>query len=194
MKIKKRFYIPVLKIVFLTGLLFFNNSIIHGQEEMEDVTVSLSFSDETATKTIIATVTDQSGLPIEEVELFFFVQRTFSLLPLGDGFNETDENGELEIEFPNDLPGDKKGNVTIIVKIIDHDLYNDLSIETIKKWGIPTHLNDTADERSLWAASANAPITLIAAVSCMIFVIWFIILYIIFNFYKISKIKALNKY
>lgn len=192
MKIKKRIYSQVLKIVFLTALLFFNISIIHGQDEMEDATVSLSFSDETATKTITAIVSDKSGLPIEEVELFFFVQRTFSLLPLGDEFNETDENGELEIEFPNDLPGDKKGNVTIIVKIIDHDLYNDLSIETIKKWGIPTYLNDTADERSLWAASANAPITLIVAVSCMIFVIWFIILYIIFTFYKISKIKPLK--
>ncbi len=192
MKIKKRIYSQVLKIVFLTGLLFFNNSIIYGQEEMEDAIVSLSFSDETETKTITATVTDQSGIPIEEVELNFYVQRTFSLLPLGDGFNETDENGELEIEFPNDLPGDAEGNVTIIVKIIEHDLYNDLTIETIKKWGIPTIISDTKGERSLWAAAANAPITLIITVSGMILVIWFIILYIIFNFYKISKIKPLK--
>jgi len=189
MKIKKRIYSPVLKIVFLTGLLFFNNSIMQGQEEMEDAQVFLSFSEETEPKTITATVTDQSGFPIEEVELHFYVQRTFSLLPLGDGFNETDEKGELEIEFPNDLPGNAEGNVTIIVKIIEHDLYNDLSIETIKKWGIPTLLSDNKEERSLWAASANAPITLILATSGMILVIWYIILYIIFNFYKISKIK-----
>jgi len=192
MKIKKRIYSPVLKIVFLTGLLFFNNSIMQGQEEMEDAQVFLSFSEETEPKTITATVTDQSGFPIEEVELHFYVQRTFSLLPLGDGFNETDEKGELEIEFPNDLPGNAEGNVTIIVKIIEHDLYNDLSIETIKKWGIPTLLSDKKEERSLWAASANAPITLIVATSGMILAIWYIILYIIFNFYKISKIKPLK--
>jgi len=192
MKIKKRIYSPVLKIVFLTGLLFFNNSIMQGQEEMEDAQVFLSFSEETEPKTITATVTDQSGFPIEEVELHFYVQRTFSLLPLGDGFNETDEKGELEIEFPNDLPGNAEGNVTIIVKIIEHDLYNDLSIETIKKWGIPTLLSDKKEERSLWAASANAPITLIVATSGMILAIWYIILYIIFNFYKISKIRPLK--
>lgn len=192
MKIKKRIYSQVLKIVFLTGLLFFNNSIMYGQEEMEDANISLSFSEESEPKTITATITNQSGLPIEEIELYFYVQRTFSLLPIGDGFNETDENGEVEIEFPNDLPGDAEGNITIIVKIIENDLYNNLSVETIKKWGVSRPLSNTIEERSLWAAAANAPITLIIAVSSMILVIWFIILYIILNFYKISKIKPLK--
>ena len=192
MKIKKPLFCQVLKIVFFTSLLFFNNSIIYGQEEMEDALVSLSFSDETGTKIITATVTDQTGLPVEEVELFFYVQRTFSLLPIGDGFNETDENGVVEVEFPNDLPGDIEGNVTIIAIIVEHDLYNDLSIETIKKWGVPTHIKENKNERTLWAASANAPITLIVAVSGMILVVWYIILYIIFNFYSISKIKPLK--
>ncbi|MBG7629881.1 MAG: hypothetical protein IZT56_05560 [Bacteroidetes bacterium] len=159
---------------------------------MEDAIVSLSFSEENDIKTIIATVIDQTSLPIEELELYFYVQRTFSLLPLGDGFNETDESGVLEIEFPNDLPGDAEGNVTIVVKITESDLYNDLALETIKNWGIPVLVDKAEEKRSLWASAANAPVSLITSVSLMIIAIWYIIFHIIFKLYKISKIKPLK--
>lgn len=192
MMIKKHIYIQFLKIVFLISLLFFNASIMYSQDEMEDAVVSLSFTEENDIKTIIATVIDQTGLPIEGLELYFYAQRTFSLLPIGDGFNETDESGVVEIEFPNDLPGDAEGNLIIVVKITDSDLYNDLVLETIKNWGIPV-LADKADEkRSLWATAANAPVSLITSVSLMIIVIWYIIFYIVFKLYKISKIKPLK--
>ncbi len=192
MKIKKHIYIQFLKIVFLISLLFFNASIMYSQDEMEDAIVSLSFSEENDIKTIIATVIDQTSLPIEELELYFYVQRTFSLLPLGDGFNETDESGVLEIEFPNDLPGDAEGNVTIVVKITESDLYNDLALETIKNWGIPVLVDKAEEKRSLWASAANAPVSLITSVSLMIIAIWYIIFHIIFKLYKISKIKPLK--
>ncbi len=192
MKIKKHIYIQFLKIVFLISLLFFNASIMYSQDEMEDAIVSLSFSEENDIKTIIATVIDQTGLPIEELELYFYVQRTFSLLPLGDGFNETDESGVLEIEFPNDLPGDAEGNVTIVVKITESDLYNDLALETIKNWGITVLVDKAEEKRSLWASAANAPVSLITSVSLMIIAIWYIIFHIIFKLYKISKIKPLK--
>ena len=191
MKIKNPNYSNLSRIVFFLVLVFLNNNILHGQEDMQDASIVLSFSDESNTKMITATVTDPLGNPAAEVELYFYVQRTFSLLPIGKGFNETDENGILEIQFPNDLPGDMEGNLTIITKIIESDLYNDLTIETIKKWGIPTHIKDTTHQRSLWAASANAPLTLIILVSGMILAIWFINCYIIFVLYKISKIKPI---
>lgn len=170
-----------------------NFSIIYGQDSLEEAEVSLSFSENNDVKTITALVKDQEGLPIEELDLFFYVQRTFSLLPIGDAFNTTDENGVVVVEFPTDLPGDTEGNVEIVVKIIESDIYNDLSLETIKNWGIPTIQPDQLEEkRSLWAAAANAPITLVLSVSGMILVIWYINSYIIFVLYKISKIKPLT--
>jgi len=185
-------YLKVFKIVFIISFIVFNTNNIYSQETKEDAIVSILFLDDNDTKIIEAKVTDTVGVAVEEIELYFFVKRTFSLLPIGDGFNSTDENGFVELEFPNDLPGDTEGDITIIVKIIDNDLYNDLSIETIKKWGIPTHISDNKDQRSLWAAAANAPISLIISISGMILAIWFIILYIIFNLFKISKIKPLK--
>ena len=166
---------------------------MYGQDSLAVAEVSLSFSDENDIKTIIATAVDASGLSIEELDLYFYVTRTFSLLPIGDVFNTTDENGVVEIEFPNDLPGDTEGNVEIVVKIIESDLYHDLTLNVIKKWGIPTTLLDQSEEkRSLWAAAANAPITLVLATSGMILVIWFIIGYIIFKLFKISRIKPIK--
>jgi len=182
-----------LGIFLVVQLLFISSSNMYGQDSLAVAEVSLSFSDENDIKTIIATVVDQSGLPIEELDLYFYVTRTFSLLPIGDVFNTTDENGLVEVEFPNDLPGDTQGIVVIVVKIIESDLYNDLNLKIVKNWGIPTTpLDQSEEKRSLWAAAANAPITLVLATSGMILVIWFIIGYIIFKLFKISRIKPIK--
>ena len=172
--------------------LYLNFAPIIGQETMEDANISISFSDEKNAKTMVAKATDKNGDAIEELELYFFVKRTFSLLPIGDVFNETDEEGIVEIEFPQDLPGDEKGNLIVVVKIMESDLYNDLSKELTMKWGIPTINDESREKRSLWAAAANAPITLILSVCLMIFAVWYVICYIIFILFKISKIKPVK--
>ena len=192
MNSNKNLYGCFLKIILLTHLLFIGGSNIYAQDSLAVAEISLSFSDENDVKTIIATAVDASGLPIEELDLYFYVTRTFSLLPIGDVFNTTDENGVVEIEFPNDLPGDTEGNVEIIVKIIESDLYHDLTLNVTKNWGIPVQLDQSEEKRSLWAAAANAPITLVLATSGMILVIWFIIGYIIFKLFKISKVQPLK--
>ena len=189
MKTKKNLHLSLLQVLFLIGWGFINNSMIYGQETMKEAIISISFNEENNLKTIIATVKDQEGQPIEELDLFFYVERTFSLLPIGDVFNTTDENGMVEVEFPSDLPGDSEGNVAIVVKILESDLYNDQTLEMTKKWGIPVQLDESQEKRSLWAAAANAPISLIVVVSSMIIAVWYIIIYIIYNLFTISKIK-----
>ena len=183
----------VLKLLILLSLIAFNSAFVYGQDEMEDAIISLSFSEDNDTKMVITKAVDQSGIPIEDLELYYYVKRTFSLLPIGDPFNSTDENGIIEVKFPNDLPGDTEGNVIIVVKILESDLYNDQTLEVSKNWGIPTVLEDPkVEKRSLWAAAANAPISLIVIVSSMILAVWYIIFYIIFKLYKISRIKPLT--
>lgn len=185
--------IQVFKALFLLIAIGFNNSVLYAQDSMEDAILSVSFSEENNTKIITTEAVDQSGLPIEDLELYFYVKRTFSLLPIGDPFNSTDENGIVEIEFPNDLPGDTDGNVIIVVKIIESDIYNDQSLEFTQNWGLPAVLEDSKSEkRSLWASAANAPISLIIIVCSMILAVWYIICYIFFKLYKISRIKPLT--
>lgn len=193
MKLKINNTISFLRLPWLIILLLFNINLTLGQDDdiMEDATISLSFVKNSDYNKIIATATDNNGEPIEELDLYFYVKRTFSSLPIGDVFNTTDENGMVEVEFPKDLPGDHEGNVTILVKIKESDLYNDLTIEETKKWGTPTEKLDQLEEkRSLWAAAANAPIVLVISISAMIVSIWFINCYIIYSLFKISKIRT----
>ena len=184
----------VFKMLMIIGFICISNAEIYGQEEMQDAIVTVSFSEKDGSKIITAIALDQEGLPIEYLDLYFYVKRTFSLLPIGDMFNSTDENGVVEVKFPSDLPADEEGNVTIVVKIMEADMYNDLTLEMTKNWGVPVVLDDPKiEQRSLWAAAANAPISLVLIVSAMILAIWYIICYIIFNLYLISRIKRLTK-
>ncbi|MBT8321653.1 MAG: hypothetical protein KJO90_08315, partial [Eudoraea sp.] len=155
----------------------------------QDALVTLSFLEEDDSKIVRATAKDQEGNPIADLELYFYVQRTFSLLPIGDVINFTDENGVVDIVFPHDLPGDEEGHVRIIVKLMESDMYNDLTIERLQNWGVPTSIDQFEEKRSLWAAAANAPIALVLATSGMIVAVWYIIGYIIFILFKISKLR-----
>ena len=163
------------------------------QEENKKAIIQLKFSEEDSKKYMTAKLNefsnDSIGKPIEEVDLFFYVERTFSLLPIGDVFNTTDENGEVTIEFPDDLPGDSIGNVKVIAKLTDADGYADTETSEIINWGIPTQLNVNKSERSLWAAGANAPISLLLLTNSLIVAAWGIIFYILHKIYQISKVK-----
>ena len=153
--------------------------------------IEIDFLEEKGNKYIIAKASeldhDSIGSPIEEIELYTFVERTFSLLPIGDRFNETDENGELIIEFPSDLPGDTAGLVNIIVKIEDADEYVDTLFSKTIDWGIPLIVDKNENKRALWAASANAPIYLLVLTNSLILIVWGIISYICLKIYHISK-------
>ena len=159
-------------------------------DEMKDAKISLNFEEDTEDgNTITALVTDSEGNPVEELDLFFFVKRTFSLLPIGDAFNTTDEEGKVTVVFPEDLPSDPEGNVTIVVKIMESDEYNDLTVEEVKNWGIKPDYDLSEEERSLWATSANAPLSLVLSTSLLILASWYIYWHIIYVLYKISKVK-----
>jgi hypothetical protein len=96
----------ILRIVVSIAILCFTGLVAYAQDTMQDAIISVTFSEKDNTKTIVAKAVDQSGMPIADLELYFYVERTFSLLPIGDSFNFTDEEGNIEVEFPNDLPGD----------------------------------------------------------------------------------------
>ncbi|HLF34860.1 MAG TPA: hypothetical protein VI583_11515 [Cyclobacteriaceae bacterium] len=165
---------------------------LKAQAENIPATIEIKLSEEDGKKNITATAYESagdsiSGNPIPEIDLYFYVERSFSLLPIGDVFNTTDENGEVTVEFPADLPGDTAGNVRIIVKIQDSDTYMNTEVAKTINWGIPLNSIKTGNGRSLWAAGANAPITLLLLVNSLIAAAWGLIFFILFKIYKISK-------
>jgi hypothetical protein len=162
---------------------------ITGQERTANI--KLDFHEEGENKMITATVTevfgDSIGEPVPELDLFFYVERTFSPLPIGDIFNTTDDEGKVMIEFPVDLPGDTLGNVRIIARIQESDEFADTEVKQEIRWGVPLEIDDNVNKRSLWAAGANAPIPLLILVNSLILITWSIIFYIMFKLYRISR-------
>lgn len=178
--------------LFFCIILFFLFSVQYSQGQEKKAIIRLQFSEVGVKKYITAKVNefenDSIGGPVSEIDLNFYVERTFSLLPIGDIFNTTEENGEVKIEFPSDLPGDSVGNVKIIVKILEADEYTDTEVEEIINWGKVTRFNNKQTERSLWAAGANAPISLLLLTNLLILSVWGIIVYIIYKIFQISKL------
>jgi hypothetical protein len=172
-------------------LILGNSQFSYSLGELKTAKIQLRLYEKDSIKMVEAKVnkiTDgKIGDPVARIEVKFYVERTFSLLPFGGRYTSTDDSGRVEVEFPKDLPGDSAGFVHVIAKISDSEEYKDTETGEILKWGIPTHLKDATLRRSIWAAAANAPIPLLILVNSMIFVVWVLMFYIVFRLYKISK-------
>lgn len=153
--------------------------------------IHLSFSENDSAKKITALAAgindDSSEKPATDVELHFYVQRNFGLLPLTSDIVSTNETGAVTVDFPNDLPGDSSGNILIIAKVEDNEEYGNAEVHKTINWGKPLTPSLFNDERALWASGANAPLVLIVVVNAMIAGVWSIIIYIGYQFYKINK-------
>lgn len=170
-------------------LFLIKSFVVTGQDKK--AMIQLDFHEEEDGKLITAkvfeTFGDSIGNPVPDLDVYFYVERTFNPLPIGDIFNTTDENGEVTIEFPADLPGDTLGNVKIIAKIQESDEFVDTEVSKVIDWGVPLEIDSRENRRTLWAAGANAPITLLLLVNSLILAAWSIIVYMIYELYKISR-------
>ncbi len=171
------------------------NENLKGKEtaiSVEDVNLSVKYIIEDSIKQIYVNVTetDSTGntIPQEDVQIKFLVERPLSPLPVGDEYNTTDEEGNVSMEFPDDLPGDTEGNLKILVRIVENEKYGSVEVSKIIKWGIPIFVSDKTIERSLWASSANAPIALLIFINALILAVWGVIFYIVNKLFRIRKI------
>ena len=130
-----------------------------------------------------------SSQPIADLAVNVFVQRLFGLLPISEGFETTDEDGQLEIEFPQTIPGDAEGMVTVVTRVEENEIYGTILNETNVNWGVPLEVDQGKQKRQLWSSRANAPIYLIIIVNGAILVIWTIIADVV---RQISRIKRLE--
>lgn len=144
----------------------------------KQIKVSLSKFDSSGTKT-----------PVADAEIKFYVQRMFSLLPIGGDYTYTGEDGELIIDFPEDLPGDSVGNVMVFVKIEENETFGNLEVMEIVQWGIPVSMEQVSS-RSLIAPRNEAPLYLLLIVNGTMIAVWGFLIYIAFQLVKIRRMKV----
>jgi hypothetical protein len=121
--------------------------------------------------------------PVPETLVGIFVQRMFNPLKIGEG--TTDENGEAKIEVPNKLPGDAKGNITLLAKLDENELYGNLEASIKQPWGVP--VSDKLQElpRALW--SVHPPLWMMITFIILISTVWGHYLVIIIQLFRLRK-------
>ena len=107
----------------------------------------------------------------------------FSQLPVGEGY--LDEEGNAEIEFPSDIPGDDNGYITIVAKFEDHPAYGNVEKRQQIAWGIPGIHSSGESQRELW--TEIAPKWMIITLTIMLLGVWGHYIFAIVSLIRIKK-------
>ena len=130
--------------------------------------------------------------PAKDVDVKIGVKRLGGDLKIGDEETyTTDSLGQVSGEFKLDsLPGDAKGNLTLIAKVEDNDQLGNLSIDKTVPWGAVNTSTGVTDfgHRSLWAARGKSPVWLLIMAYSIIAAVWGVIFYLVLRIVRISKL------
>ncbi len=124
-----------------------------------------------------------TGIPVPETAIGIFVNRLFNPLKIGEG--TTDENGEATIEIPNNLPGDAKGNITLMAKLDENETFGNLEASVDQQWGVRVSAVNENHERTLW--SSDPPIWMLVTFIILMTVVWGHYLVIIVQMIRLRK-------
>ena len=115
------------------------------------------------------------------------VSRLGSMLLVGEEATyTTDSTGQVTAEFKRDkLPGDAKGNITLIGKLEENDVYGNLEASVVQNWGTP--VSDELKElpRALW--SSHPPIWMLITFIVLMTAVWGHYIVIIFELFRLRK-------
>jgi hypothetical protein len=151
------------------------------EDSLKIVKIFIGYPDETGQK-----------LPLPEVECNLYVKRLFGLLLIAEA-GTTDEEGNIQFEFPIDVPGDGSGNVEIVARVKEHESLGNVEVSKSIAWGTPAKVNTFDQERRLWSSSANSPILLIVVVTLTLLGIWGVIGFIFLEIFRINKLGRADR-
>jgi hypothetical protein len=145
-------------------------------------------------KKINAILVEQQGsnwLPVKGVDMKIAVKR------LGGDLNvtetptvTTDSLGMASADFKLvNLPGDSAGNLVLIAKVEDNDVYGSMTTERTVPWGTATNYVSDYNKRSLFARAHRPPYWLLWMASSITLSVWLVLFYL---FAQIRKLKRLG--
>ena len=132
-------------------------------------------------------------MPAKDVEMKIGVVRSASILSAGDEETyTTDSTGTATAEFKKDsLPGDQQGNIILVAKIEDNDLYGNLLVEKTVSWGL-AEKPDTGffEQRTLWSTRFRTPAWLLFMAYSIVISVWSTLIYLMFQLVKIKRLSV----
>ncbi len=157
---------------------------------MKKANLILSLAEMDTARTVKARLTqvepDRKEVPVPKATVSFYVQRLFGLMPAGEeNTAETDENGEAILLFPKGIPGDERGNLTIVARVEEHELLGSMEAQADARWGTPVLAEKDPFPRALW--EPRAPIQMIMTFSILFGGVWMTYCFVFYQLFKIRK-------
>lgn len=122
-------------------------------------------------------------VPVAKTVIGIFVKRMFYPLKVGEG--TTDDNGEATIEIPKTLPGDVNGNITLLAKLDENEVYGNLEASVTPQWGIPVSDKLQEAPRALW--SVHPPLWMLITFIILVCTVWGHYIVIIYELFRLRK-------
>ncbi len=157
------------------------------EEELliKDLILELNLEEIDSVKTIFvkAYTLDSLGVetPVEELDIIISVEGMLSKMKIKEG---TIENGEIEFELLQNLPGDINKNLMVYAQILDSDEYGDVIQKKSVNWGSFNQLANE-DGNKLW--SDVAPLWMYIVLTILLVGVWANFVYTAFHLFKIKK-------
>jgi mono/diheme cytochrome c family protein len=150
------------------------------------VNVDMDFNKNTNQLTLKVNANEKTGVvSLKNDEIVLFANRYFGRLQIGES-QRTTADGVAVFDFPKDLPGDKDGNVKLVVKVNDDTYGEILRVKTLKI-GVPTEIPSLTANRAIWNVLAKAPIWIIVLYISGVLAFGCVLLYLLYSLNKLRK-------
>jgi mono/diheme cytochrome c family protein len=151
------------------------------------VKIELNFDSKTNTFHIDVKANEKTGIiSLKDAEVGLFASRYFGRLQI-DKTQRTNSEGSAAFVFPKNLPGDKLGNIELIVKVSDEN-YGEIELAKKFKVGIPTDKPSLTQDRAIWNVLVKAPVWIILLYTSGVLAFGFVLLYLLNNLRQLKKI------
>jgi hypothetical protein len=152
--------------------------------------MSLDLVDSVRTVSVRAyAVVDGEEVPVADEDVYVYVKRMFSDLPVGEDF--LDENGEFVTTVPDDIPGNAEGDIEVIARFNEHYLFGTVEKRQTVPWGVPTRYEIIQSQRTLW--TQIAPLWMIITLTILLAGVWGHYIYVIVQLFRLRRIARREK-
>ena len=154
------------------------------------VKLTTNFDSKSNVLTVEAIANEKSGkTPIVKAEVAVFVKRYFGNIQI-EKTVQTDNQGKALFVFPKDLPGNKTGELEVIVKLFDEN-YGEVQTTNKLSIGSPTNKPALNEKRAIWNVLAKAPIWTLSLYLLGVLAFILLLLYLLNNLRKLNNSKTI---
>jgi hypothetical protein len=121
------------------------------------------------------------------MELKLFARRYFGNLMIGKPV-ETNEEGKAYFLFPENLPGDSAGMVTLVAQLTNEEIFGLVRAESQLAIGVASNRPPLNEPRALWNVGLKTPVWLLFTYLAVVLGVWGCIFFVMLQLRTIFKI------